>query len=36
MYYEIRIPSDEYLQKFDDIVSKLQMQIHDLKKKLRN
>ena len=32
MNYEICIPSDEYLQKFDGIVSKLQMQIHNLKK----
>lgn len=32
MNYEICIPSDEHLQKFDGIVSKLQMQIHNLKK----
>ena len=32
MNYEICIPSDEYLQKFDGIVSKLQMQIQNLKK----
>ena len=32
MNYEICIPSDEYIQKFDGIVSKLQMQIQNLKK----